>query len=83
MGAGYDLMAALNGNPTELNEMNEESALNRILNRDANVPLFPASLSGSGGASRIIREMRDERMRQANPANHSSLSRGLYPGRTR
>ena len=56
-------MAALNGNPNELNDINEESALNRILNRDAAVPLFPASLNGSGGASRIIREMRDERIR--------------------
>ena len=84
LGAGqYDLMAALNGDTNELHDMNEDSALNRILNRDVAEPIFPASLGGSGVANRIVREMREERIRQVNPAKHSSLSRGLYPRRTR
>ena len=70
MPASYGLQAALNGNPFDLQDINEQSALRRILDRDVSEPLFPSSDSSSNNrASRIAQEMRAERMRRANPQN--------------
>lgn len=81
MGAGaYNLNQALNGDPLDLHEMNESSALQRILNRDVNEPMFPTG-SRHDRASHIMREMRDERLRRANPGIQSNLNRGLFPER--
>lgn len=40
LSAAYGLHAALNGDPYDLQEANERSALQRILNRDVAEPLF-------------------------------------------
>lgn len=76
---GYSLSQALNADPSELLDVNEGSALQRILNRDTAEPLFPTG--SRHGTSNIIREMRDERLRRANPAIQSNLNRGLFPNR--
>lgn len=54
---GYNLSQALNASPAELHEMNETSALQRILNRDTTDPLFPTG-SRHGASANIVREMR-------------------------
>ena len=60
---GYNLGQALNSDAMDIHDMNERTALQRILSRDTADPLFP-SASNPGGASRILREMRDERLRR-------------------
>ena len=87
---GYNLQAALSDDPSELLAMNERNALQRILGRgedDIDEPLFPMARNNhnnrqNGGASRIVQEMRDERMRRANSDNNSYMRRnGLGAGR--
>ena len=66
--------------------MNDATALSRILSRDRAEGMFPQLPARSGnedGASRIVQELRAERLRRANPAEGSSLSRGLFSGRDR
>ena len=87
------MQAALSDDPSELLAMNERNALQRILGRDRDddidEPLFPMARNNNnnnrqnvGGASRIVQEMRDERMRRANSDNNSYMRRnGLGAGR--
>lgn len=81
---GYNLAQALNGDPADLIEANEGgSALHRILNRDTADPLFPTGSrhTSQNNTNNIIREMREERLRRANPGVQSNLARGLFPTR--
>ena len=65
---GYSLAAALHDDPMGLHELNERNAMQHIMQRDPEEPLFPNSSNRRSGVNRIIQEMRDERLRRASPS---------------